>query len=96
MITINIEKIAGDFGENKDVARSIRVDYIIPSLERGDKVELDFAGVSGVTQSFVHALIADPLRDYPDSFFELVLFKNCTDLVKTIIEMVSEYLQESE
>ncbi len=85
----------GSFAENKDLARSIRIARIIPSLQAGSTLVLDFSGVSGATQSFIHALIAAPIREYPDSFYDLVLFKNCSAAVREIITTVSDYLEES-
>lgn len=96
MIKVKIKNMAGDFCENKDIAKGIREDYILPALVNSNRVELDFTGVTGVTQSFVHAMIAEAIRQFPDAFYELVAFKNCSDLVKTIVSIVSEYMQESE
>ncbi|MBQ3280451.1 STAS-like domain-containing protein [Candidatus Saccharibacteria bacterium] len=95
MKKIKIKEIAGEFCENKDIAKKIREEYILPSLAANEQVELDFEGVTGVTQSFIHAVIAEAIRQFPNTFYELVIFKNCPDLVKTIIEIVSEYMQES-
>lgn len=95
MKTIEIAKLAGEFGENKDVAKRIRTDIVLPSLENDGALVLDFSGMTGVTQSFIHAMIAKAIRKYPETFFEKVSFKNCTDLVKTVIGIVSDYMQES-
>lgn len=95
MKRVLIKKQAGEFGENKDVAKRIRLETVLPALEKQEKVVLDFDGMSGVTQSFIHALISDPIRKYPDGFFDLVSFKNCNPLVKTVVEIVSDYMQES-
>ena len=85
----------GDYGENKDIARTIRLKKLLPALQRSEEVTLDFDGVTGVTQSFIHALIADPIREYPDRVFDRVIFKNCTRNIKVIVEIVEEYMQES-
>ena len=57
MIKIKLFPIVGSFGENKDSARDIRLKKIIPQLENGQEVLLDFKGINSVTQSFIHALI---------------------------------------
>ena len=95
MKKVLIRKQAGEFGENKDVAKRIRTETILPTLKKRDEVILDFDGVTGATQSFIHALIADPIRKYPEDFFELVSFKNCNPLVQTVVGIVSDYMQES-
>ena len=86
----------GSFGENKDRARDVRIDDITPILESGGDIVLDFEGVESVTQSFIHALISDPLRRYGSEVLDHILFKNCSENIKKIIEMVVDYMQESE
>lgn len=95
MKTVNIHKLSGEFGENKDIAKKIRNSYVLPALEQNKSLELDFTGVTGVTQSFIHAMIAEAIRRHPDTFYEKIIFKNCSKLVQTIISIVSEYMQES-
>lgn len=96
MKKIKIKLMAGEFCENKDIAKKIREEYILPALSNGQQIELDFDGVTGTTQSFVHAAIAEAIRQFPDTFYEYVIFRSCSDLVKTVINIVSEYMQESE
>ena len=85
----------GNYGENKDMAKQIRIEKILPSLENEEEITIDFEKVTGVTQSFIHALLADPIRKYPEIIFDKVTFKNCTNSVKVVIEIVEEYMQES-
>lgn len=92
---IKIRKLVGDFAENKDVAKNVRVTEIMPTLAGGDTVVLDFSGVSGTTQSFIHALISEPIRRFRDVALEKIHYKNCSDVVKEVIKTVSEYMQES-
>ena len=94
MIIKMFERI-GNYGENKDMAKQIRVDNILPSLKKEEEITIDFERVTGVTQSFIHALLADPIRKYPEIIFDKITFKNCTDSVKVVIEIVEEYMQES-
>lgn len=96
MRIISIKNLAGIFAENKDIARSIRVNDLMPTLEEKKQIILDFSGVDGATQSFVHALISEAFRKYGDETLELVQFKNCNETVKQIISMVTEYMQEAE
>lgn len=94
-ILIKIKNLAGEFAENKDVAKELRVTKIIPALEKGEVVVLDFSGVSGATQSFIHALISEPIRQFHDVTLEKIEYKNCSDVVKEVIKTVYEYMQES-
>ncbi len=93
---IKISELVGTFAENKDLARDIRLNTIIPGLSKGEEIVIDFAGVIGVTQSFVHALISDPIRQYGTKFFDLISFSHCIPVVQKIITIVTDYMQESE
>lgn len=94
-ILIKIKDFAGEFAENKDVAKDLRITKIIPALTNGKEVVLDFAEVSGTTQSFIHALISEPIRKFRDVALEKIHYKNCSDVVKEVIKTVYEYMQES-
>ena len=92
MKTISILPVAGDFPVDKDAARELRLNTLLPSLQAGEAVELDFAGISCATQGFMHALLSDPIRQYPETVFDLILFKNCSDSVKEIVTAVADYM----
>jgi len=85
---------AGAFAENKDVAKTIRVSEIVPALDRGEEVVLDFERVDAATQSFIHALISDIFRKFGNDVLDRVAFKSCNDTVKKIINIVTDYMQE--
>lgn len=91
---ISLAKEAGEFGENKDIAKRIRIKQIMPALIDDDEVILDFGGMSGATQSFIHALIVSPIREFGEEFFEKVSFKNCSPTIQQVVKIVSEYTQE--
>ncbi len=91
---IKMLDFVGEYAENKDIARRLRIKEIMPALLDGEAVVLDFGGVSGATQSFIHALIVMPMREFGDKFFELVKFKNCSSTIKQVVQIVSEYTQE--
>lgn len=83
------------FAENKDIARNIRKTKIISALDNGEEVILDFRGISSATQSFVHALLSEPIRTFGPDVLDVIKFKNCNEEVRKIIEIVIDYLQES-
>src|SRR3989338_133319 len=92
--TISIYDEAGQFAENKDTARRLRLNKILPALNDGNTVVLDFKRVSSTTQSFIHALISDVIRTKGVDVLDKMLFKNCNEVVKAVIEIVVEYMQE--
>ena len=95
MKTIKMLDFTGNFAENKDIARNIRLTQIIPALENNEELVLDFYGVDSATQSFVHALISDLIRKRGASVLDKISFKNCNKIVRKIISIVVEYMQES-
>lgn len=95
MITIKLFPKVGTFAENKDTARNIRMQEIIPALERDENITLDFEKIEGATQSFIHALISDVLRKYGSDALESIQFKSCNTVVQKIITIVTDYMQES-
>ena len=95
MRPIKILNIAGNFAENKDTAKKLRIETLMPELSKGKEIILDFDGVSGATQSFIHALISDPIRKYGDDAFENLIYKNVNDDIREIISIVYRYMQES-
>lgn len=95
MMEILLLPHVGSFAENKDVARDLRINDIVPALEKGEAVVLNFEGIDSATQSFVHALVSDVLRTYGSEILERLQFKNCSPTVKEIVSIVVEYMQQS-
>ncbi|MDE1976953.1 MAG: STAS-like domain-containing protein [Elusimicrobia bacterium] len=95
MKSIRIKDHAGAFAENKDVAKALRVEELMPSLEKNEDIVLDFEGVEAATQSFIHALISDALRKRGGDALDRIGFKSCNDEVRKIISIVADYMQDS-
>jgi hypothetical protein len=95
MKNLSIFDQAGEFAENKDIARKLRLEEILPTLIANEEVVIDFERVSGTTQSFVHALISDLFRKYGNRVLDRIHFKNCNETVRKIILIVSDYMQEA-
>lgn len=85
----------GEFVENVEVASRMREATILPAVRDGRWVALDFTGVRFATQSFVHALVNDPLR-VQGSLLRLS-FVGCTratkEAVRTVAAYAASYLQ---
>lgn len=94
MKSIELFYKTGDFAEDKDVARTIRITEIDSEIKNNNKVQLNFAGVTSATQSFIHALISQVIRDNGVKSLDNIQFKNCNSRVKAIVEIVVEYVQD--
>lgn len=88
---IKLEPGVGGFAEDKDQARLLRISKILPALDRGESVALDFSEIHYATQSYVHALIGEALRKYGEGLLERVEFKNCSPQLRSLIELVVDY-----
>ena len=93
MKRVIIFRKTGSFAENKDLARDIRINLIEPSIKKENEVILDFKGVDSVTQSFMHALISETIREFGPKSLDLISFKDCNETVKNIVNIVVEYMQ---
>ena len=82
--------IAG-FAEDKEYARNLRREKILPALQRGGDITLDFGLVKYATQSFVHALIGEALKKYGEAVLDRIEFQNCTPQLQSVIELVVDY-----
>jgi hypothetical protein len=90
-ILVRLASGAGEFAEDKDLARRIRIGELLPALGRGDDVVLDFAGVTYATQAFVHALIGEALRQHGDAALNRLEFRNCSPALRSLVEFVVDY-----
>ena len=93
--SIRVYDYAGDFGEDKDAARVIRQEKIIPAVEHDDAVLLDFSGMTGATQSFIQALVAEPIMRFRERAFDGLFYTGVNDQIAEIISIVYRYIQES-
>jgi hypothetical protein len=96
MTKIKLSDWVGDFAGDKDVAALIRDRELRPALLSDEtKVEIDFEDVSLATQSFVHALISQLVREPDLDALKRITFTNCSPSVQELIEIVAEYSQEN-
>jgi hypothetical protein len=88
---IRIESGVNGFAENKDQAIRLRLSQVLPAVSQGNQVVLDFSAVKYATQSFVHALIGEALQTYGERALDLIEFRNCSDAVRSVVELVVGY-----
>jgi len=92
---IKLFDAVGKYAENKDTARDIRNKFLLPALEKKEKIFLDFEGVETTTQSFIHALISEAMKKHGNGIFDYVVFKSCNDSIKQFVKIVVDYMQEA-
>lgn len=94
MKEIRILDRAGSFAQNKDKGQEIRTKEILPELDKGGVVVLNFEGVETATQSFIHSLISEVLRQHKDAL-DRITFKSCNEIVQQLIGIVVDYMQDA-
>jgi hypothetical protein len=90
-VCITIPSGSTGFAEDKDAARRIRIAILLPALQRKDYVILDFSAVTYATQSFVHALLGEPLQRFGEDILSSIEFKNCTPQLQSVVQLVVDY-----
>lgn len=95
MKTVVLFDEVGSFAEDKDAAATIRKNVILPEVSANRSIIIDFKGVTLVTQSFIHALISQALREKGEGALNMITFKRCSPLAKGIIQTVVQYVLET-
>lgn len=90
-ITVKIDTGTRGFAEDKDVAKYLRRQIIMPALEEDKKVILDFSAVTSSTQSFVHALVGEPLQKMGEDVLAKIEFRSCAPQIKSLVRLVVDY-----
>ena len=90
---VEIKVLSGKniFAEDKDAAREIRVKQILPTLKNSNNVILDFSSIRYATQSFIHALIGEALKQYGEDALDRIEFRHCSPQLRNIIGLVVDY-----
>lgn len=91
-VLVKIKPDASDnLAENKDIAKAARIEQILPALDSGEHITIDFSAVTSITQSYANALIGEGLKKHGLDALERIEFKGCTEKVKAIIGLVVDY-----
>ena len=90
-VTVELQAGPDGFTDDKDEAKRIRENTIIPTLEAQDDIILNFCNVKSSTQSFVHALVGEALQRFREPALDRIQFKSCTPLMKGLVQLVVDY-----
>jgi hypothetical protein len=90
-VEVKIEAGTKGFAEDKDAAKQLRKQVIMPALAEGNKVVIDFSDVTASTQSFVHALVGEPLQKIGEPVLENIEFHSCAPQIKSLVQLVVDY-----
>jgi STAS-like domain of unknown function (DUF4325) len=92
-VSVRIEIPGGSSGfqEDKDLAKTIRQEQLLPALAKSEDVVLDFRLVGSATQSFIHALVGGALQQYGEVILDHISFQDCSAQLRNVIELVVNY-----
>lgn len=66
----------GEFAEDKALAREICQEEILPKLQAGKRVTVDFRGIEAMGQGFFYQLVALAAEQYGEVAYREIVFRN--------------------
>jgi STAS-like domain of unknown function (DUF4325) len=90
-VEVKVEPGPKGFVEDKDAAKRLRKEIIMPALREDKNVVINFGGVTSSTQSFVHALVGEPLQTIGEEVLNKLEFRSCAPQIKSLVELVVDY-----
>lgn len=87
---VSIFNYFGKYAEDKDAAITFRDRHLIPAIEDGKKIDLDFRDVETAPHSFLNALLATPVRRLGMKAYQWIRIYNAPGPIHEIIDKVLE------
>lgn len=87
---VNIYNYFGKYAEDKDAAISYRDRHLIPAVNQGKKIDLDFHEVETSPHSFLNALLATPIALLGPKAYQWIKVRNAPGAIHEIIDGVFE------
>jgi hypothetical protein len=87
---VSIFNYFGKYAEDKDAAITFRDRRLIPAIEKGKKIDLDFRDVETAPHSFLNALLAGPARRLGMKAYQWIRIYNAPGTIHEIIDKVLE------
>jgi len=87
---VNIYNYFGRYAEDKDAAISYRDRYLVPAINQGKRIDLDFHEVETSPHSFLNALLATPVTLLGPKAYQWIKVRNAPGAIHEIIDGVFE------
>ena len=88
IVYVNIYNYFGKYAEDKDAAIKFRDQRLLPAIEEGKKIVLDFAEVENAPHSFLNALLATPIARLGPRAYQWIRVRNAIGTIHEIIDGV--------
>jgi hypothetical protein len=85
---LSIFNYFGSFAEDKDMAKKIRDEKIIPAMRENKKLLLDFDNVKQAPHSFLNALLATSIAELGMQSYKRIKYINETKEIKNTLEYI--------
>lgn len=85
---VHVSAYFGDYAEIKSEAINYRNKYLIPKLEEGRKIILDFKNVKSAPHSFLNALLASPIKRLGMEAYKKIKIVNADSNIRETIDFI--------
>lgn len=85
---LNVRNYFGTYAENKEAAIKLRDEKILPSLELGKSILIDFANVESAPHSFLSALLATPIEQIGMTAYKRIRITNAVPEIRETIDYI--------
>ena len=80
----------GRFAEDKDAAIHFRDKYLLPAVQEGKMIEIDFRGVETAPHSFLSALLATPVQRMGMRAYKRIKPLNASGSIRQIFDGIMD------
>ena len=87
---VSVFNYFGKWAEDKDRAITFRDRHLLPAIEAGKRIDLDFRDVETAPHSFLNALLATPVRRLGPRAYQWIRIYNAPGSIHEIIDKVLE------
>jgi hypothetical protein len=85
---VSILNYFGKWAEDKDAAITFRDRHLLPAIDAGKRIDLDFREVETAPHSFLNALLATPVRRLGTRAYQRIRIFNASGAIHEIIDAV--------
>lgn len=87
---IHVRNYFGYYAEDKEAAKRFRDQKIIPKIEEGCKLKIDFSDVKTAPHSFLSALLATPISRFGMLAYKNIRFINAAPEIRETLDYIME------
>ncbi|MGC2696093.1 MAG: STAS-like domain-containing protein, partial [Candidatus Angelobacter sp.] len=87
---VSIFNYFGKYAEDKDAAITFRDRHLLPAIEAGRRINLDFRDVETAPHSFLNALLATPIKRLGAKAYQWIKVHNAPGPIHEIIDGILE------